>query len=57
MTNNLRKNGSVIRSNLTRKISAELVMQLIAISLALRPETGIVLIENIRTKRSVKNQR
>ena len=53
----LRKNGSVIRSNLTGKIYADLAMQLIAISIAIRPDTGVAPIEKNGTKRSVKNQR
>ena len=40
------KNGSVVWSNLTGKISAELVMHIIAIEIALLPDTGVVLIEN-----------
>ena len=51
------KNGSVIRSNLTRKISAELAMQLIKISIALQPDTDVAPIENNETKRNVKSQR
>ena len=39
------KNGLVIWSNLTCKISAELAMQLISISIALRTDTGVVPIE------------
>ena len=46
MAHTLRKNGSVIRSNLTGKISAELAMQLIAIKIALQPDTGVTPIEN-----------
>ena len=40
-----KKNGSVIRSSLTGKISTELAMQLIAIAISLQPDTGVVLIE------------
>ena len=47
------KNGSVIRSNLTGKISAELVMQLIATAISLQPDTGVVPIEKNGTKRNV----
>ena len=36
---------SVIQSNLTGKISAELTMKLIEIAVALRPNKGVVLIE------------
>ena len=57
MAHNLRKNDSVIRSNLTGKISAELAMNLIAISIALRPDTGVVPIEKNGTKINVKSQR
>ena len=57
MAHTLRKNGSVIWSNLTGKISADLEMQLIAIEIALRPNTGVVPIENNVTKRNVKSQR
>ena len=57
MAHTLRKNGVVIRSNLTGKIFKELVMQLIAIAIALQPDTGVVLIENNGTKRNVKSQR
>ena len=42
MAHNLRKNASVIRSNLTGKIPADIAMQLIAIAIALRPDTGVV---------------
>ena len=45
MAHTLIQNGSVIRSNLTGKISAELATQLIAILVALRPNTGAVPIE------------
>ena len=57
MANNLRKNGSVIWSNLTGKISADLAMQLITISIALQPNTGVVPIENNGAKRNMKSQR
>ena len=57
MAHTLRKNGSVIQSNLTGKISTVLAMQLIAIAIALRPNTGVVLIENNGTKINVKSQR
>ena len=40
MAHNLKKNVSVICSKLTGKISAELAMQIIAISIALRPNKG-----------------
>ena len=56
MAHILRKNGSVIWSNLTGKISAELAMQLIVISIALRPDTGVVPIENNGTKINVNPQ-
>ena len=57
MAHTLRKNGSVIQSNLTGNISAELAMYIIAIVIALRPNTGVVLIENNGTKINVKSQR
>ena len=57
MAHTLRKNGSVIWSNLTGKISAELAMQLIAIAIALQPDTGVVLIEKKGTKINVRIQR
>ena len=57
MAHTLKKNGSVIRSNLTGKISAELGMQIIAIAIALQHETGVVPIENNEKKRNVKSQR
>ena len=57
MADTLRKNGSVIHSNLTGKISVELVMQIIAIAIALRPDARVVPIENNGTKISVKSQR
>ena len=53
----LEKNGSVIMSNLIGKISTEIAMQLIAISIALQPDTGVILIEKNETKRNVKSQR
>ena len=56
MAHTLRKNGSVIWSNLTGKISTELGIQLIAISITIQPDTGVVLIENNGTKRNVKSQ-
>ena len=56
MAHTLRKNGSVIWSNLNGKISAELVMQIIAIAIALQPDTGVVPIEKNGTKRNVKSQ-
>ena len=49
------KNGSVIRSNLTGKISTKLVMQLITKSIALQPNTGVVSIKKWK-KRNVKSQ-
>ena len=52
MAQTLGENGSVIWSNLIGKISAELAMQLITIVIALRPNTGVVLIENNGTKRN-----
>ena len=51
------KNGSVIQSNLTGKISAKLVMHLIAIAIPLRHNTGVFPIEKNGTKISVKSQR
>ena len=57
MAHTLRKNGSVIRSNLTRKIYAELAMQLIAISIDLLPNTEVVPIKKNGIKRRVKIQR
>ena len=57
MAHNMRKNGSVIQSNLTRKISGELVMQLIATAISLQPDTGVVTIEKNGTKINVKSQR
>ena len=42
----LEKNGSVVLSNLTGKIFAELAMQLIATAIDIRPDTGAVPIEN-----------
>ena len=56
MAYTLRKNGSVIWSNLTGKISAELAMQLIAIAIALQPDTGVVPIKKNGTERNVKSQ-
>ena len=52
-----KKNGSVIWSNLTGKISAELWMHLITITVDLRLDRGVVPIEKNGTKRSVKGQR
>ena len=57
MAHTLREKGSVIWSNLTGKISAELVMLIIVITIALRPNTGVVCIENNGTERNVKTQR
>ena len=57
MAHTLRRNGSVIQSNLTGKISAELAMHLITIAIALHPDTRFVPIEKNGTKRSVKSQR
>ena len=51
------KYGSVIQSNLTEKRSIELSMQLITISIALRPNTGVVPFKKNGTKRNVKSQR
>ena len=51
------KNGSVIQPKFTGKISAELAMQIIAIVISLRPDTGFFPIKNNRAKRSVKSQR
>ena len=51
------KNGSVIRSNLTGEISSELSKQLMTISIALRPNAGVVPIKNNGTKRNMKSQR
>ena len=51
MAHTLRQNGSVIWSNLTGKISKELAMQIIAISVALRPNTGVVPIKYNGTKK------
>ena len=56
MAHNLRKNGSVIRSNLTGKISAELAMQPTAIAIALRPNTEVIPIEKNGIKRNVESQ-
>ena len=57
MAHTLRKTGSVVQSNLTGKISVEIVMHPIAIEIALRPNTGVVLIKKNGTKRSMKSQR
>ena len=57
MAHTLRKNDPVIRSNLTGKISTELAMQIIAIAIALQPNTGVVPIKKNGTKRNVKSQR
>ena len=51
------KSGSVIRSNLTGKISAEIAMQLIAIEISLLPNTGVFPIEMNGTKINMKSQR
>ena len=51
------KNVSLIRSNITGRISADLVMQIIEIAISLRPDTWVVLIEKNGTKRNVKSQR
>ena len=56
MAHNLIKNGSLIQSNLTGKMSAELAMQLTEIAIDLRPDTGIIPIKKNGTKRSVKIQ-
>ena len=57
MANTQRKNSSVIQSNLVGKKSEELAMQIIAITISLQPDTGVVMIENNGTKISVKSQR
>ena len=56
MAHTPRENGPVIWSKFTGEISAELAMQTIAIAIALRPDTGVVPIENNGTKRSVESQ-
>ena len=50
------KNVSVIQTNLTGKISAELAMHLIEILIDLHPDTRVVPIKKKGTKRSVKSQ-
>ena len=50
MAHTLRENGSVIRSNLTGKISTELAIQIIEISIALRLDTRVVPIKKNEKK-------
>ena len=54
MVHTLRKNSSVIWLNLTGKISAELAMNLIAIAIALQPDTRVIPIENNGEKEARK---